>query len=530
MEQIVMPLLAGLDLSVSAGNPSQVILLGLFSLATFILGFFARRYLERKSRARAQDEADRIIEEARREAETIRRETRLEAREEVKREKEEIEEELGKRQQELEEKEDELHRKENSLEERLEDVYDEMEELKEKRRRLERRDKQLEKRRKKIQRKLERVSGLTTQEARERLRDSLLEEAKKRSLSTVRKIESRAEKEANQKARRIIARALKRCAVDQTTESTVQVVDLPSEDMKGRIIGRDGRNIRAFEKVTGVDLIVDETPDAVLISCFNPIRREVARLTLEKLILDGRIQPARIEEIFEKSRQELDEHVIEAGEEALSTVEVPGVHEELVKRLGQLEYHIEAGQNQLDHSVQVGCLAGLIASELDADVDMAKHAGVMHAIGKTVTHDNGQSYALAGASLLEKYGTPEPIAYAVAAHTERREFKTVEGIIVHVANLISQNKPGARKEKFEGFIKRMEKIEDLALRFSGVEEAFAIQAGHELRVIAEEDIIDDQEAEILARDVANTIQDEVDYPEEIKVSLLREKRVVDFAR
>lgn len=512
------------------GNPSQTILWGLFALATFIIGFFARLYIERKVRTRARDEADRIIEEAEREAENIRRETRLEAREELEEEKERIEEELDARRQELKEKEKELRQKEESLEDRLEDVYEEIDELKEKRNKLEKREEQLDQKREEVERELERVSGLTAEEARERLRESLMEEAKERSLQQVRKVESEAKKKADEQARRIVARALQRCAVDQTTESTVQVVDLPSDDMKGRIIGRDGRNIRAFEKVTGVDLIVDDTPEAVLISCFNPIRREVAKSTLEKLILDGRIQPARIEEIYEKTQEELDEQVIEVGEEALSEVGVPGVNEELVRRLGQLKYHIEAGQNQLDHSIQVAHITGLIASEIGADEEMAKYAGIMHAIGKTVSHDNGQSYALAGASLLEKYGTPKQVAYAVAAHNEEKEFKTVEGIIVHVANLISQNKPGARKEKFEGFINRMEKIEDLALQFEGVKKAFAIQAGHELRVVVEENIIDDQKAEILARDVANEIQNEIDYPDEIKVSLLREKRVIDFAR
>jgi ribonuclease Y len=490
----------------------------------------AHVYIVRKVRGHAEDEAERIVEEAKREAETIKKETRLEAREEVEEEKERIEEELDTRRQELKEKEEQLHEKEENLEERLENVYDEIDELKERRDKLDRREEQLEEKEEEVERELERVSGLTAEEARERLRNSLIEDAKERTLQQVRKVERKAKKNAEAQARRIVAQALKRCAVDETTESTVQVVDLPDDDMKGRIIGRDGRNIRAFEKVTGVDLIVDDTPEAVLISCFNPIRRELAKNALEKLILDGRIQPARIEEIYEKTKDELDESVIEAGEEALSEVGVPGVHEELTRRLGQLKYHIEAGQNQLEHSIQVGHISGLIAAELGADADMAKHAGVLHAVGKTVDHENGQPYALAGASLLEKYGTPQEVVYAVAAHNEDRDFKTVEGIVVHVANLISQNKPGARKEKFEGFINRMEKIEDLALQFQGVEKAFAIQAGHELRIVVKEDVIDDKKAEILARDVANAIQDEVDYPDEIELSLLREKRVIDFAR
>lgn len=514
----------------SPNSINQTILWGLFGLATFIIGFFARLYIERKVRARASDEADRIIEEAEREAETIKKEARFEAREEIEEEKEKIEEKLDTRRDELKQKEQELREKENDLEERLENVYDEIDELKERRDKLDQREEQLQEEEEEIERELERISGLTAEEAREKLRESLIDEAKERTLQQVRKVENEAKKEAENEARRIVARALQRCAVDQTTESTVQVVDLPDDDMKGRIIGRDGRNIRAFEKVTGVDLIVDDTPEAVLISCFNPVRREVAKSTLEKLILDGRIQPARIEEIYDKTKDELEDHVIEAGEDALSEVGVPGVNEELVHRLGQLKYYIEGGQNQLDHSIQVSQLAGVLAAEIGADVDLAKHAGIMHAVGKTVDHQNGQSYALAGASLLDKHGAPDPIVYAVAAHTEERQFKTVEGILVHVANIISINRPGARKEKFEGFIQRMEKIEDLAKSFQGVERAFAIQAGHELRIIVSEDVIDDKKAEILARDIADKIQDEIDYPEEIKISLLREKRVVDFAR
>jgi ribonuclease Y len=524
------------DLSLLVEPSLQILLTALsLGLISFALGFLAHVYIVRKVRARAEDEAERIVEEAEREAETIRKETRLEAREEIEEEKERIEEELDTRRQKLKDKEEQLHEKEENLEKRLENVYEEIDELKERRDKLDRREEHLDEQQEKVEHELERVSGLTAEEARERLRNSLIEDAKERTLQQVRKIERKAKQNAEAQARRIVAQALKRCAVDETTESTVQVVDLPDDDMKGRIIGRDGRNIRAFEKVAGVDLIVDDTPEAVLISCFNPIRRELAKKALEKLILDGRIQPARIEEIYEKTKEELDESVIEAGEEALSEVGVPGVHEELARRLGQLKYHIEAGQNQLQHAIQVGHISGLIAAELGADADMAKHAGIPHAgsqraVGKTVDHENGQPYALAGASLLEKYGTPQEVVYAVAAHNEDRDFKTVEGIVVHVAKMISQNKPGARKEKFEGFINRMEKIEDLALQFDGVQEAFAIQAGHELRIVVEEDVIDDQKAEILARDVANAVQNEVEYPDEIELSLLREKRVIDFAR
>lgn len=520
-----------MDLTLLQGPPLQILLLAIgLVLISFVLGFFARLYIERKIKERAEGEAERILEEARREAETLRKEARWKGKEEVEKRKQEVEEELASEREELKSREEQLHEKEETVEERLEEVYQEIDELKEKRDRLERREEKIDEKLEETERELERISGLTAEEAENRLRESLIEKAKERTNEQIRKVESEARDEADARVRRVLARALQRCAVDQTTESTVQVVDLPSDDMKGRIIGRDGRNIRAFEKVTGVDLIVDDTPEAVLISCFDPVRREVARSTLEKLILDGRIQPARIEEVFEKTRDELEESITESGKQALSEVGVTGVHDELVHRLGQLKYIIEAGQNQLEHSIQVAHIAGLLAAETGADAELARQAGILHAIGKTVDHDNGQSYATAGATLAEKYGVAEPVVYAIAAHTEERPFKTVEGVLLHVAHLISRERPGARKEKFESFIKRMEKIEDLARQFPGVRETYAIEAGEEIRIIVEEDVVDDREAEILARDVANRIQDEIDFPEKIKVSLLREKRVVDFAR
>lgn len=519
------------DLTMLQGPPLQILFVSLgLVLISFVLGFFARLYIERKIKERAEGEAERILEEARRDAETIKKEARWKGKEEIEQRKQDVKQELASQREELQAREEELHRKEEMVEERLEEVYEEIDELKEKRDRLDRREEQIQQNLKETERELERISGLTSEEAEAKLRETLIEKAKKRANEQIRKVESQARDEAEARVRRVLARALQRCAVDQTTESTVQVVDLPSDDMKGRIIGRDGRNIRAFEKVTGVDLIVDDTPEAVLISCFNPVRREVARATLEKLILDGRIQPARIEEVFEKTRDELEESIRESGKEALSEVGVTGIHDELVRRLGQLKYVIEAGQNQLEHSIQVAHLAGLLAAELGADTDMAKQCGILHAIGKTVDHNNGQSYATAGASLAEKYGVAEPAVYAIASHTGERPFKTVEGIITHVAHLISRERPGARKDKFESFIQRMETIEDLANQFTGVKETYAIEAGEEIRVIVEEDVVDDREAEILARDVANRIQDEIDFPEKIKVSLLREKRVIDFAR
>lgn len=499
-------------------------------LISFIVGYLARTYMERKLKGKAEDEADRIVEEAKREAENIKKEAVWEGKEQVEKKREEVEKELGRERELLEERELELQEKEEELEERLEQAYSEIDELKEKRKELEKKEKQVEEKFQEAQEELEKVSGLTATEARKKLRESLEEEARENSAPYIKKVENEARDKAEKHARRIVARALQRSAVEQTTEATVTVVDLPSDDMKGRIIGRNGRNIRTFEDITGVDLIVDDTPEAVSISCFNPIRRAIAANTLEKLILDGRIQPARIEEVYDKTRDELEESIWDAGEEALSEVGVPGVADELTRRLGRLNYITEAGQNQLDYSIQVANIAGIIAAEMGADVEMAKRCGILHAIGKTVRDNPDLSYALAGAELVEKHGEPESVIYALAAHNEEKPFKTVEGIILHVASRISRQKPGARKEKFGSFINRLEKLEELAGSFDGVEKTFAIQAGREVRIIVEDELVEDDQAELLARDIANRIQEEIDYPDQIKVSLVREKRVIDFAR
>ncbi|MFP4687114.1 MAG: ribonuclease Y [bacterium] len=497
---------------------------------SFIVGFLARIYIEQKIEGRAEDDARRIIEEARREAENTKKEAIWAGKEEAEKKRKEVEEKLGAEQEELALKEEELQEKEEALEQRLEEVYDEISDLKQRRDRLEKREEQIEHRLREAERELERVSGLTAAQAREQLRQALIDEAREKTAQHIRKIESEAREEAGARSRRIVARALQRCAVEQTTESTVRKVELPSDDMKGRIIGREGRNIRSFEDLTGVDLIVDDTPEAVSVSCFNPMRRELASVTLEKLILDGRIQPARIEEVYEKTKEELEDRVRAAGEEALSELGVPAVPPALVSRIGQLKFIIEGGQNQLEYSKQVANIASLLAAEMGADVDMARRCGILHAIGKTVTDNPEQPYALAGAELAERHNEPSAVIYALASHNEDKPFKTVEGIVLHVATKISRERPGARKKKFGSFINRLEKLEELACDFEGVEEAFAIQAGHEIRVVVREDEIDDNKAELLARDIANRIQEEIDYPDKIKVSLVREKRIIDFAR
>ncbi len=501
-----------------------------FVIIAFIVGFLSRIYLESKIGKRAEEEAEQFVENAKKEAENLKQKAVWEGKEEVEKLKSEIESELGEERQELEAQQERLEEREKELENQLEHIYQETDELKQKRLELEKKETRAKEKLEQADRELERVTGLTVEEARQKLRESLLDEAKREAAQQIKKIKSEAESKASEQARRVIARALQRCAVEETTEATVKIVELPSDDMKGRIIGREGRNIRAFEKVTGVDLIVDDTPEAVTISCFDPIRRELAGKTLEKLILDGRIQPARVEKLYEKTKKELEDDIWEKGEQALGEVGCPGVADELVKRVGELDFIIEAGQNQLDHSIQVSQIAGLIAAEVGADRQMARRLGILHAIGKTDRERVNKSYALAGADLAKKYGEADPVVYAIAAHNEERPFKTVEGIILHVANKLSIERPGARKDKFGNFISRLQKLEEAALEFDGVERAFAIQAGRELRIIVDNDQVTDRDAEILARDIANRIQDEVDYPDQIKVSLVRESRVIDYAR
>lgn len=423
-----------------------------------------------------------------------------------------------------------LTQKEESLDRKIESIERKEDNLTKK-------DEEIEKVREQIQElhakqlaELERLSGLTSEEAREILLANIEEEIKHEAAMLIKEIESQAKEEGEKRAKDIISQAIQRCAADHVAETTVTVVALPNDEMKGRIIGREGRNIRTLETLTGIDLIIDDTPEAVILSGFDPIRREVARLALEKLILDGRIHPARIEEMVEKARKEVETQIREAGEQATFETGVHGLHPELVKLLGRLRYRTSYGQNVLKHSIEVSHLAGLMAAELGVDVTLAKRAGLLHDIGKAIDHETEGPHVTIGADLARKYKESPAIVHAIAAHHGDEEPKTIEAVLVQAADAISAARPGARRETLESYIKRLEKLEAITNAFEGVEKSFAIQAGREVRVMVKPDKIDDLSAVRLVRDIAKKIEEELEYPGQIKVMVIRETRAVEYAK
>lgn len=423
-----------------------------------------------------------------------------------------------------------LTQKEESLDRKIESIERKEENLNKK-------DEEIDKVREQVQElhakqlaELERLSGLTSDEARVILLANIEDEIKHEAAMLIKEIESQAKEEGEKRARDIISQAIQRCAADHVAETTVTVVALPNDEMKGRIIGREGRNIRTLETLTGIDLIIDDTPEAVILSGFDPIRRETARLALEKLILDGRIHPARIEEMVEKARKEVENQIREAGEQATFETAVHGLHPELVKLLGRLKYRTSYGQNVLKHSIEVSHLAGLMAAELGVDITLAKRAGLLHDIGKAIDHETEGPHVTIGADLCKKYKESPAIIHAVAAHHGDEEAKTIEAVLVQAADAISAARPGARRETLESYIKRLEKLEAITNSFEGVEKSFAIQAGREVRVMVKPDKIDDLSAVRLVRDIAKRIEDELEYPGQIKVMVIRETRAVEYAK
>lgn len=377
---------------------------------------------------------------------------------------------------------------------------------------------------------LERLSGLTSEEAKELLLNDVKKEIKHEAAMMIKDIESKAKEEAEKRAKEIISYAIQRCAADHVAETTVSVVALPNDEMKGRIIGREGRNIRTLETLTGIDLIIDDTPEAVILSGFDPIRREVARLALEKLISDGRIHPARIEEMVEKAKKEVDNDIKEEGEQATFETGVHGLHPELVKLLGRLKYRTSYGQNVLKHSIEVAHLAGLMAAELGADVPLAKRAGLLHDIGKAVDHEVEGPHVNIGADIAKKYHESQNVIHAIQAHHNDIEPQTIEAVIVQAADAISAARPGARRETLEAYIKRLEKLENIADSFEGVEKSYAIQAGREIRIMVKPEEIDDAETVQIARDIVKKIESELEYPGQIKVNVIRETRAIEYAK
>ena len=500
---------------------------GLFA---FLLGYLLRRTIAEARIKSAEEAARRIVEEAHKEAEAKQRESVVEAKDEAFKLKREAEREIREQRAELQRLERRLVQREENLERKLEG-FDKRErhqaedeqrvsQLKEEAERL-RRDQETE---------LQRIAGLSAEEARSQLLAAVEGNTRSEAAQLIRRIENEARDEGDRRARDILALAIQRCAAEHTAEVTVSVVPLPNDEMKGRIIGREGRNIRALEALTGVDLIVDDTPEAVTISSFDPIRREVARIALEKLMVDGRIHPGRIEEVVEKAQRDLEERVREDGEQAAYEAGVHGLHPEEIKVLGRLRYRFSYGQNLMRHSIEVSLLSGLLADHLGADPKLARRAGLLHDIGKALTHEVEGSHVTIGADLCRRYHEPPEVLNAIMYHHGEEEATCLEAVLVAAADAISASRPGARKESVEMYIKRLQNLEELATSFPGVEKAFAIQAGREIRVIVRPTEIDDVGASALARDIARKIEQDLEFPGQIKVTVLRETRVVEYAR
>ena len=500
-------------------------------------GFWLQRHLSNKRIGDANDLAQRIVEEARKAAQAQNMEILIQGQDELFNQKREMENEYKEQERELKNREKKLQDMSERLEEKMErvtqkehDILAQEKEQTRKERKLEEQAEELACRLDEQERRLQEVSGLTAEEAKNRLFEEIEARTRHEAARMMRVIETEAKEAADRKAKEIIASAIQRYAGDYVGEQTVTAVSLPSEDMKGRIIGREGRNIRALEAATGVDLIIDDTPETVILSAYSPIRRQVARMALERLIQDGRIHPARIEDIVHKCEQELEVQVREVGEQATFDAGVHGIHPDIIRLLGQLKYRTSFTQNVLQHSLEVSALCGMMAAELGMDVKRAKRAGLLHDIGKAVDHEIEGSHALIGADIAKKYGEGKDIVHAIAAHHEDQHPETALAVLVQAADSLSGARPGARKELLENYVKRLEDLEGIAAGFSGVSKAYAIQAGRELRVMVNPDNVDDDAAYLLCRDIAGKIEENLTYPGQIRVTVIRERRTVSLAK
>jgi len=513
----------------------------LIGLISFILGgvviWFLQKYLYKKEFFSAKQEAKQILQEAKQEAKQIQREASGQAKELLYQMRREFERETKEKRRDLQRLENRLLKREEQVEKKIAILEKKEDALTHREKELVNKEKDIEERKIIYERllqeereKLEALAQMSTEEAKQLLLKQVEEETRHDAAKLIRQIENEAKEEANKKAKEILALAINRYAGEFVTEKTVSVVPLPSEEMKGRIIGREGRNIRALEAATGIDVIIDDTPEVVVLSGFNPIRREIARLSLERLMADGRIHPARIEEVVNKATQEVETAIRETGEQTCFDVGIHGFHPEIVKLLGKLKYRTSYGQNVLQHSMEVAFMAGIMASELGLDPKEAKRAGLLHDIGKAVDHEVEGPHALIGAELAKKYGETEAIVHAIAAHHEDVPPETVLAILVSAADTLSGARPGARKETLESYIKRIETLEKIAQSFDGVCKAYAIQAGREVRIIVESELLNDEDITLLAHDVAKRIEQEVHYPGQIKVFVIREKRAVAYAK
>jgi len=495
-----------------------------------LLGFYLRKTFGEKQLDAARSSAGRIVADAEKQAETLHKEAVLEAKDEVFKIRADAEADAKERRKELTALETRLMQREESMERRAESLDKREHQLSSMQGQLDKRDKDLEDAIAEEKARLESLAGMTSDEAKQVLLKRIEEDVKHDAAAMIRDVENRAREEADKKARNIVGIAIQRVAADHTAESTVSVVHIPSDDMKGRIIGREGRNIRAFEQMTGISLIIDDTPEAVILSSFDPVRREIGRVTLESLLADGRIHPARIEEMFAKAEKLVEQQVHEAGEQAVFETQIHGVHAELVRTLGRLRFRTSYGQNVLKHSLEVSYLAGVMAAELGVDVKLAKRAGLLHDLGKAIDHEVEGPHALIGAELAKRLGEHKDVVHCIEAHHGDIEPSTVEAVLVQAADAISASRPGARRETIESYIKRLEKLEELASAHKGVEKVYAMQAGREVRVMVKPESISDADSVMLARDIAKEIEEQMQYPGQIRVMVIRESRAIDYAK
>ena len=494
------------------------------------LGFVITRYVINASTKKAAQEADDIIADAKRQAETMRKEAVLEAKDQALKLKQEAEAENKERMKEVRAAENRVSQREESLDRRVESLDAREHQISSLQGQIERRERDVAQVEQEASQRLERIAGMTPEEAKNELLTSLKDEVAHESAAIIRDAEAQAKAEADKKSRMILSLAIQRVAADHSAENTVSTIHIPSDDLKGRIIGREGRNIRSFEQLTGTNLIIDDTPECVTISCFDPVRREIGRVTMENLIADGRIHPARIEEMFGKAEQYVNQRVREAGEQAAFDTGIHDLHPELVRTLGRLRYRTSYGQNVLNHSLEVAYLSGVMASELGLDPIPAKRAGLLHDLGKAVDHEVEGSHAVIGADLARRFGERPEIVHAIEAHHNDVEPNSVLDVLVQAADAVSAARPGARKETLDAYVKRLEKLEEIANSYKGVERTYAIQAGREVRVMVEPEVVDEAQTVVLAHDIAHRIESEMQYPGQVKVVVIRESRAIGIAK
>jgi len=507
-----------------------IIIASITALVAFFIGYIVRKVIAESKITNAEELAKKLVSDGRKEAETTKKEILLEAKEEAHKLRNEIDKETRERRNELQKVERRLNQKEESLDRKIETFERKEESINKRDEETKQLQEQVRKMLQQQKKELEKLSGLTSEEAKEILLNDIRKEIEKDAAVMIRKIEAQTKLKADKKAREIITCAIQKCAADHVADTTVSVVQLPNDEMKGRIIGREGRNIRTLETLTGIDLIIDDTPEAVILSGFDPIRREIARIALEKLISDGRIHPARIEEMVEKAKIEVEANIREHGEQAMFETGVHGLHPELAKLLGRLNFRTSYGQNVLNHSIEVAHLAAAMAAELGANVKLARRAGLLHDIGKAVDHEMEGNHVQIGISIAKKFRETQEVVHAIAAHHNDTDPSTVEAVLVQAADAISAARPGARRETLESYIKRLEQLEEIAGSFDGVDKSFAIQAGREIRIMVKPEDVNDSDIVMIAKNISKQIEEELDYPGQIKINVIRETRAIEYAK